>query len=113
MNIIAPLLEEEVLPLSENARCSSGFYSMEELKPYIQRPLEDPKGTGADGNPFIPGMMAPAELREKQEGSVKNGFNQYASDRISLHRSLGANTRPPEWVAHRSGDHFQMHIIQT
>ncbi|KAA0706806.1 Polypeptide N-acetylgalactosaminyltransferase 6 [Triplophysa tibetana] len=96
MNIIAPPLEEEVLPLSENASCSSGFYSMVELKPHIQRPLEDPKGPGADGNLFITGMMAPAELREKQEGWVKNGFSQYASDRISLHRSLAADTRPPE-----------------
>lgn len=96
MNITAPRLEEEIVAFSEDASCPSGFYRPEDLKPHVERPLEDPKGPGADGNPFITGMMSPAELREKQEGLVKNGFNQYASDRISLHRSLGADTRPPE-----------------
>lgn len=96
MNITAPPLEEEILALSEDASCPSAFYSPEDLKPHIERHREDPEGPGADGKPFITGMMSPAELSEKQEGLVKNGFNQYASDRISLHRSLGADTRPPE-----------------
>uniref|UniRef100_A0A672QMU5 Ricin B lectin domain-containing protein n=1 Tax=Sinocyclocheilus grahami TaxID=75366 RepID=A0A672QMU5_SINGR len=68
---------EEATTLSADARCPSGFYSMEELRPHIERPQEDPEGLGADG---------------------KNGFNQFASDRISFHRSLGVDTRPPECI---------------
>lgn len=85
--------------LSGDASCPSGFYSMKELRPHIQRPQEDPEGPGADGNPFITGIMTHVELREKQEGLSRNGFNQFASDRISFHRSLGVDTRPPEWVS--------------
>nr|XP_055044391.1 polypeptide N-acetylgalactosaminyltransferase 6-like [Misgurnus anguillicaudatus] len=98
VNITAPLVDEGILALSEGVRCPSGFYSPEELKPHIERPLEDPKGPGADGNPFITGMLSPAELKEQQEGLVRNSFNQYASDRISIHRGLGADTRPPECI---------------
>ncbi|XP_051947903.1 polypeptide N-acetylgalactosaminyltransferase 6-like [Xyrauchen texanus] len=83
---------------SVDVRCSFGFYSPEELTPLIERPLEGPGRPGADGKPFITGMLTPAELREKQEGLFKNGFNQFASDRISLHRSLGADSRPPECI---------------
>ncbi|KAG5836468.1 hypothetical protein ANANG_G00255110 [Anguilla anguilla] len=32
------------------------------------------------------------------DGMARNFFNQFASDRISLHRSLGADSRPPECV---------------
>ncbi|XP_052449415.1 polypeptide N-acetylgalactosaminyltransferase 6 [Carassius gibelio] len=87
---------ERAFALSGDARCSSGFYSMEELRPHIERPQEDPEGPGADGKPFTTGILTPVELREKQEGLNRNGFNQFASDRISLHRSLGVDTRPPE-----------------
>ncbi|XP_043081314.1 polypeptide N-acetylgalactosaminyltransferase 6-like [Puntigrus tetrazona] len=89
---------ERALALSGDARCPSGFYSTEELKPHIQRPLEDPEGPGADGKPFISGLLTPAELMEKQKGLSRNGFNQFASDRISFHRSLGVDTRPLECV---------------
>ncbi|XP_042606791.1 polypeptide N-acetylgalactosaminyltransferase 6-like isoform X1 [Cyprinus carpio] len=89
---------ERALALSEDARCPSGFYSMEELRPQIERPQEDPEGPGADGKPFVTGILTPAELREKQEGLSRSSFNQFASDRISLHRSLGVDTRPPECV---------------
>uniref|UniRef100_A0A671RYK6 Polypeptide N-acetylgalactosaminyltransferase 6-like n=1 Tax=Sinocyclocheilus anshuiensis TaxID=1608454 RepID=A0A671RYK6_9TELE len=89
---------EEATALSGDARCPSGFYSMEELRPRIERPQEDPEGPGADGKPIITGILTPAELREKQEGLSRNGFNQFASDRISFHRSLGVDTRPPECI---------------
>lgn len=87
---------EEASALSGDASCPPGFYSMGELRPHIERPQEDPDGSGADGNPFITGIMTSLELREKQEGLSRNGFNQFASDRISFHRSLGVDTRPPE-----------------
>ncbi|XP_016387118.1 polypeptide N-acetylgalactosaminyltransferase 6-like [Sinocyclocheilus rhinocerous] len=89
---------ERALALSGDARCPSGFYSMEELRPRIERPQEDPEGPGADGKPFVTGILTPAELREKQEGLSRNGFNQFASDRISFHRSLGVDTRPLECI---------------
>ncbi len=89
---------ERALVLSGDARCPSGFYSMEELRPHIERPQEDPEGPGADGKPIVTSTLTPAELKEKQEGLSRNGFNQFASDRISFHRSLGVDTRPPEWV---------------
>lgn len=78
--------------------CPPGFYSKDELKPHLERPLQDPLAPGADGAPFVSGRLTPAELKEKQEGMAKNQFNQFASDRISLHRSLGNDTRHPEWV---------------
>lgn len=95
MDTIAPQFEG-ASALSGDASCPSGFYSMEELRPHIERPQEDPEGPGADGNPFISGIMTPVGLREKQEGFSRNGFNQFASDRISFHRTLGVDTRPPE-----------------
>ncbi|KAK9953798.1 hypothetical protein ABG768_015923 [Culter alburnus] len=94
MNTTAPQFEG-ASALSGDASCPSGFYSMEELRPHIERPQEDPEGPGADGNPFTSGIMTPVELRERQEGLSRNGFNQFASDRISFHRSLGVDTRPP------------------
>lgn len=96
MDTTAPQFEG-ASALSGDASCPSGFYSMEELRPQIERPQEDSEGPGADGNPFISGIMTPVGFREKQEGLSRNGFNQYASDRISFHRSLGVDTRPPEW----------------
>ncbi|XP_051735689.1 polypeptide N-acetylgalactosaminyltransferase 6-like isoform X2 [Ctenopharyngodon idella] len=97
MDTIAPQFEG-ASALSGDASCPSGFYSMEELRPHIERPQEDPEGPGADGNPFISGIMTPVGLREKQEGFSRNGFNQFASDRISFHRTLGVDTRPPECI---------------
>lgn len=82
--------------LSGDASCPPGFYSMEELRPHIERPQEDSEGPGADGNPFVSGILTPVELKEKQEGLSRNCFNQFASDHISFHRSLGVDTRPPE-----------------
>ncbi|KAM3871789.1 polypeptide N-acetylgalactosaminyltransferase 6-like [Diretmus argenteus] len=82
-------------------KCPLGFYSKEELKPHLKRPPQDPRAPGADGRPFVPGRMTPAELREKQKGLAKNQFNQFASDRISLHRSLGSDTRHPDCLEQR------------
>ncbi|XP_067302852.1 polypeptide N-acetylgalactosaminyltransferase 6-like [Pseudorasbora parva] len=96
---VLPFKEASVL--SGEASCPSGSYTTEELRPHIARPLEDPGGPGADGNAFITGFMSPVDLKEKQEGLSRNGFNQFASDRISLHRSLGVDTRPLECIAQK------------
>uniref|UniRef100_A0AAY4B430 Polypeptide N-acetylgalactosaminyltransferase n=1 Tax=Denticeps clupeoides TaxID=299321 RepID=A0AAY4B430_9TELE len=76
-------------------QCFFGFYSKADLKPNLQRPPDDPQSPGAFGRPYATDRLTPAELREKEEGLVRNQFNQFASDRISLHRSLGNDTRPP------------------
>lgn len=75
-----------------------GFYTEEELKPHIQRPLQDPRAPGANGKAFVSRRMTPEEHEDKLNGFKKNQFNQFASDRISLHRDLGEDTRHPEWA---------------
>uniref|UniRef100_UPI0037E8F0D7 polypeptide N-acetylgalactosaminyltransferase 6-like n=1 Tax=Semicossyphus pulcher TaxID=241346 RepID=UPI0037E8F0D7 len=73
--------------------CPRGFYTEEELKPHIQRPPQDPSAPGAHGQAFLSQTMTNEERREKARGFNKNQFNQFASDRISLHRDLGTDTR--------------------
>lgn len=76
--------------------CPSGFYTQAELKPLLERPPEDPQSQGARGSAFQKDNLTPDEVKEKDEGMTRHCFNQFASDRISLHRSLGEDTRPPE-----------------
>lgn len=83
---------------TEDVKCPSGFYTQAELKPHLPRPPQDPQGPGADGRAFVKDNMTPEEEKEKEEGMTRNCFNQFASDRISLSRSLGDDTRPPECV---------------
>ncbi|XP_061075769.1 polypeptide N-acetylgalactosaminyltransferase 6-like [Conger conger] len=78
--------------------CPPGFYSPEALRPHLKRPVQDPGSPGADGRPFPPAQLSGPQLREKLDGMARNDFNQFASDRISLHRGLGSDTRPPECV---------------
>lgn len=77
-------------------QCPPGYYSPAELKPVIERPIQDPQAPGADGQAFKEGTLSEEEQKEKDRGMQKQCFNQFASDRISLHRSLGVDTRPPE-----------------
>lgn len=81
---------------TEDSKCPAGFYTQAELKPHLERPPQDPKGFGADGKVFQKDHMSPEEEKEKDEGMKRHCFNQFASDRISLSRSLGEDTRPPE-----------------
>lgn len=76
--------------------CPKGFYNQAELKPWFERPPEDPQSQGTGGNPFQEDNLTPEEVKEKEQGMTRHCFNQFASDRISLHRSLGEDTRPPE-----------------
>ncbi|KAL1020934.1 hypothetical protein UPYG_G00006600 [Umbra pygmaea] len=78
--------------------CPPGFYSQMDLKPVLERPPQDPEAPGADGKAFEKNQMTPDEEKEKENGMTVNCFNQFASDRISLSRSLGEDTRPPECV---------------
>ncbi|XP_076839932.1 polypeptide N-acetylgalactosaminyltransferase 6-like isoform X2 [Brachyhypopomus gauderio] len=81
--------------------CPYGFYSPEDLWPHLARPPEKPEGPGANGRAFVMDKLSPAELIEKEKGMAATGFNQFASDRISLHRSLGNDTRHTECVERR------------
>ncbi|XP_051805098.1 polypeptide N-acetylgalactosaminyltransferase 6-like [Acanthochromis polyacanthus] len=83
---------------TEDENCPAGFYTQAQLKPYLERPPQDAQAPGADGMAFQTDHLSPAEEKEKEEGMTRHCFNQFASDRISLSRSLGDDTRPPECV---------------
>lgn len=81
---------------TEDVNCPAGFYTRADLKPHLERPPQDPSGPGADGKAFTKDHLTPEEEKEKEAGMTRHCFNQFASDRISLSRSLGDDTRPPE-----------------
>ncbi|XP_029291156.1 polypeptide N-acetylgalactosaminyltransferase 6 [Cottoperca gobio] len=83
---------------TEDAKCPTGFYNLAELKPHLERLPQDPRSPGADGKAFQKDHMSVEEAKEKEEGMTRHCFNQFASDRISLSRSLGDDTRPSECV---------------
>lgn len=94
LQIRAPEPQQTQAPT--NRSCLPGFYSPAELKPFWERPPQDPKSPGADGKAFHKSEWTPQEKQEKEEGYKKHCFNAFASDRISLQRALGPDTRPPE-----------------
>lgn len=96
LQIRAP--EPQQNPVSTNHSCLPGFYTPAELRPFWERPPQDPNSPGADGKAFQKKEWTLLETQEKDEGYKKHCFNAFASDRISLQRSLGPDTRPPECV---------------
>ncbi|XP_020846532.1 polypeptide N-acetylgalactosaminyltransferase 3 [Phascolarctos cinereus] len=78
--------------------CLQGYYTAAELKPFLDRPPQDSNAPGASGKPFKPDNLSPEEQKEKENGEAKHCFNAFVSDRISLHRDLGPDTRPPECI---------------
>ncbi|XP_061698633.1 polypeptide N-acetylgalactosaminyltransferase 3 [Syngnathoides biaculeatus] len=95
MQIRAPVRQQH----SENgASCLPGRYTAAELKPALERPPQNPLAPGAAGKPFHTDSLSRAEQKEKETGEQKHCFNLYASDRISLSRDLGADTRPPACI---------------
>ncbi|KAG9340282.1 hypothetical protein JZ751_021729 [Albula glossodonta] len=88
-------VEQQPVP---DRHCPPGFYTQAELRPHLERPPQDPLAQGEDGKAFNMDKLTPDEEKEKQEGMTRHCFNQFASDRISLHRNLGEDTRPPECV---------------
>lgn len=79
--------------------CPPGRYTAAELRPVLERPPQDPLAPGAGGKAFGTDSLSPDEQKEKEKGEAKHCFNLFASDRISLSRDLGEDTRPPECVA--------------
>lgn len=96
MQIRAPVRQQES---ADTASCLPGHYTAAELRPAMDRPPQTPLAPGAAGKPFHTVSLSPEEQKEKERGEAKHCFNLYASDRISLSRDLGADTRPPEYVS--------------
>uniref|UniRef100_A0ABI7Z965 Polypeptide N-acetylgalactosaminyltransferase n=1 Tax=Felis catus TaxID=9685 RepID=A0ABI7Z965_FELCA len=78
--------------------CLQGYYTAAELKPVLDRPPQDSNAPGASGKAFKTTNLSIEEQKEKERGEAKHCFNAFASDRISLHRDLGPDTRPPECI---------------
>ncbi|NP_001167507.1 UDP-N-acetyl-alpha-D-galactosamine:polypeptide N-acetylgalactosaminyltransferase 6 (GalNAc-T6) isoform X1 [Xenopus laevis] len=86
---------QDVAPVEVIKSCLPGYYTPAELKPFMERPPQDQNSPGADGKGFKKDSWTKEETKEKEKGFDKHCFNAYASDRISLHRALGPDTRPP------------------
>ncbi|MEQ2181509.1 hypothetical protein GOODEAATRI_012339 [Goodea atripinnis] len=95
MQIKAPVRQQDK---PGGASCLPGHYTAAELRPALERPPQNPLSPGAAGKPFHTDSLSPEEQKEKDKGEEKHCFNVYASDRISLSRDLGPDTRPPEYV---------------
>ncbi|XP_064419293.1 polypeptide N-acetylgalactosaminyltransferase 3 [Latimeria chalumnae] len=95
MQIKAPVRRQADM---DQKPCLPGYYTAAELKPFLERPPQDPNAPGASGKAFRPTNLSPEEERERDRGNEKHCFNVFASDRISLHRDLGPDTRPPECI---------------
>ncbi|XP_073401881.1 polypeptide N-acetylgalactosaminyltransferase 3-like [Dendrobates tinctorius] len=85
----------------EEIWCLPGYYTTEELQPYLVRPPQDPKAPGASGKPYRVLNLSLKEKKEQEEGHMKHAFNLFASDRISLHRELGPDRRTPECIVQK------------
>ncbi|OXB69457.1 UNVERIFIED_CONTAM: hypothetical protein H355_011161 [Colinus virginianus] len=96
LQIRAPVPPEE--PPRSARSCPPGFYTAAELRPLLERPPQDPSGPGADGKAFKKEQWTAEESKEKERGYEKHCFNAFASDRISLQRALGPDSRPPECI---------------
>ncbi|CAH2305654.1 polypeptide N-acetylgalactosaminyltransferase 3 [Pelobates cultripes] len=93
--IIAPVRQNDN---DGKRQCLPGYYTAAELKPYLERPPQDSNAPGASGKAYKPGKLTPEEEEERERGDKKHCFNAFVSDRISLHRDLGPDTRPPECI---------------
>nr|XP_033793174.1 polypeptide N-acetylgalactosaminyltransferase 6 isoform X3 [Geotrypetes seraphini] len=78
--------------------CLLGYYTQAELKPFMEQPPQDPKHPGGNGTAFIQEQWSMEESEEKNRGFEKYCFNVFASDRISLQRSLGTDSRAEECI---------------
>ncbi|MEE6471841.1 hypothetical protein FKM82_009388 [Ascaphus truei] len=76
LQIGAPVQQEE--PLEEKKSCLSGYYTPAELKPFMERPPQDPNRPGADGKAFKKDQWTPEETKAKDKGFEKHCFNAYA-----------------------------------
>uniref|UniRef100_A0A8D0QXK6 Polypeptide N-acetylgalactosaminyltransferase n=1 Tax=Sus scrofa TaxID=9823 RepID=A0A8D0QXK6_PIG len=78
LQIRAP--EPQQTLVSTNQTCLPGFYTPAELKPFWERPPQDPNSPGADGKAFQKKEWTLLETQEKEKGYKKHCFNAFASD---------------------------------
>ncbi|XP_029450824.1 polypeptide N-acetylgalactosaminyltransferase 6 [Rhinatrema bivittatum] len=97
LQINAPIQQWEE-PVEKSKSCLPGYYTTAELKPFMERPPQDSNLPGADGKAFKKEQWTSEETKEKDRGFEKHCFNAFASDRISLQRTLGPDSRPPECI---------------
>ncbi|XP_062974365.1 polypeptide N-acetylgalactosaminyltransferase 6-like [Elgaria multicarinata webbii] len=76
LQIGAPVQQE--VPVWDSKSCLPGYYTPAELKPFMERPPQDPNSPGADGKPFKKDQWTPEEMKEKERGYDKHCFNAYA-----------------------------------
>ncbi|XP_041117877.1 polypeptide N-acetylgalactosaminyltransferase 3-like [Polyodon spathula] len=95
MQIQAPVRQHDT---ADSKPCLNGYYTAAELKPHLERPSQDPTAPGASGKAFPTDKLSPEEQQQKEKGEAKHCFNLFASDKISLSRDLGPDTRPPECI---------------
>ncbi|XP_053321695.1 LOW QUALITY PROTEIN: polypeptide N-acetylgalactosaminyltransferase 6-like [Spea bombifrons] len=96
LQIKAPVQQQESVQNSKS--CLPGYYTPAELKPFMERPPQDPNSPGAEGKAFKKDQWTAEETKQKDKGYEKHCFNASASEKISLHRALGPDTRPPECI---------------
>ncbi|XP_068103484.1 polypeptide N-acetylgalactosaminyltransferase 3-like [Hyperolius riggenbachi] len=85
----------------EKMTCLPGYYTTEELKPYLERPPQDPNAPGASGKSFQEDTLSLEEQKEKRKAQDRFQINTFASERISLARDLGPDKRHPECIAQK------------
>nr|XP_033771640.1 polypeptide N-acetylgalactosaminyltransferase 6-like [Geotrypetes seraphini] len=93
---------DDGIPLQENEGpkgCLPGYYSAAELQPRFKRPYSAPWAPGAGGLAYQLSDLTDEETMELNMGYETYNLNVFVSDRISLHRDLGPDSRPPECLA--------------
>ncbi|XP_078272099.1 polypeptide N-acetylgalactosaminyltransferase 3-like [Rhinoraja longicauda] len=88
-------------PAGGEGRCQPGHYSGTELEPVSPRPAQEPGAPGAAGNALVLHNLSAQEAIERFAGFRMYGFDAFASDRVSLHRNLGPDSRPAECISRK------------
>lgn len=65
MQIGAPVREQ--MPTHLGKLCLPGHFTVAELKPFMERPHQDPNEPGAGGNPYLTDNLTPEEQKERIE----------------------------------------------
>uniref|UniRef100_A0A8C4R9L9 Polypeptide N-acetylgalactosaminyltransferase n=1 Tax=Eptatretus burgeri TaxID=7764 RepID=A0A8C4R9L9_EPTBU len=99
--IRAPHHKQAVLAAAPREPCEPRFLSARELQPVLARPRLEFGAPGAHGHALRLGHLSSTEHSRMEQEFARHCFNAFASERISPHRDLGADTRPPECAEQR------------
>ncbi|KAM4641988.1 polypeptide N-acetylgalactosaminyltransferase 6-like [Discoglossus pictus] len=86
--------------ISRRDKCE-GFYSSRELAPMYPRATTWSQHAGDKGSGFLPQGLTEEDKMEEETGFKSHKFNVFVSDRISLHRDLGPDTRHKQCIERR------------